>query len=98
MRQFGTHSGRIGGASAAANAGVAIERWGQHGSWRSASAQRGYMQLPEENILSVSRAIMADPSTHDAREHGQGDDDNSNDANNGESNPEVEGAPEGAFR
>ena len=56
------------------------------------------MQLSEENILSVSRAIMADPLTHDAREHGQGDDDNSNDADNGESNPEVEGAPEGAFR
>ncbi len=32
LRQYGTHSGRIGGASAAANAGVAIERWGQHDS------------------------------------------------------------------
>ena len=56
------------------------------------------MQLSEENILSASRAIMADPLTHDAREHGQGDDDNSNDTDNGELNPEVEGAPEGAFR
>ena len=90
LRQFGTHSGRIGGASAAANAGVAIERWGQHGSWRSASAQRGYMQMSEENIPSVSRAIMADPLTHDVREHGQGDDDNSTEADNGEWHPEVE--------
>ena len=56
------------------------------------------MQLSEENILGVSRAIMADPLAHDAREHGQDDDDNSNDTDNGESNPEVEGAPIGVFR
>ena len=98
LRQFGTHSGRIGGASAAANAGVAIERRGQHGSWRSASSQRAYMQLSEENILSVSRVIMADPSTHDVREHGQGDDDSPNGTDNGESHLEVEGAPTGIFR
>ncbi len=99
LRRFGTHSGRIRGASAAPNVGVAIERWGQHGSWHSASAQRAYMQLSEENILNVSRVIiMAYPSTHDVREHGQGDDDSPNDTDNGESHPEVEGAPTGFFR
>ena len=56
------------------------------------------MQLSEENILSVSRAIMADPLTHDVREHGQGDDDGSTAADNGESHPEVAGAPDGTFR
>ena len=85
LQQFGTHSGRIGGASAAANAGVSIERWGRHGSWRSMSAQRAYMRLSEENILNVSRVlIMADPSTPDAREHAQGDDDNPSDTDNGD--------------
>ena len=97
LRQFGTHSGRIGGASAAANAGVAIERWGQHGSWRAASSQRAYMQLFEENILNVSRVIIADPSTHDVRENGQGDDDSPSDTANGESHPEVESAPARTF-
>ena len=56
------------------------------------------MQLSEENILSVSRAIMADPSTPDVREHTLGDDDNPNDTDNGDLNPEVEGAHEGVFR
>ncbi len=32
LSKFGSHSGRIGGASAAANAGAPMERWGQHGS------------------------------------------------------------------
>ena len=45
LKEFGSQSGRSGGASAAANAGVPWERWGQHGSWQSASAQRAYMQM-----------------------------------------------------
>ena len=56
--QYGSHSCRSGGASAAANAGVSVEAWGQHGDWASFQSQRGYMALDEERILSVSRAIM----------------------------------------
>ncbi len=41
---------------------------------------------------------MVDPSTHDVREHGQGDDDSPNDTDNEESHPKVEGAPAGIFR
>ena len=58
LLRFGTQSGRSGGASVAANAGIPMERWGQHGSWHSVSAQRAYMQLSEENILQVSKTIM----------------------------------------
>ena len=58
LKEFGSQSGRSGGASAAANAGVPWERWGQHGSWQSVSAQRAYMQLSDENILGVSQTIM----------------------------------------
>ena len=58
LKEFGSQSGRSGGASAAANAGIPWERWGQHGSWQSASAQRAYMQLSNENILEVSQTIM----------------------------------------
>jgi hypothetical protein len=34
-KQFATQSGRRGGASAASNAGVPAELWGQHGDWKS---------------------------------------------------------------
>ena len=65
MKEFGSQSGRSGGASASTNAGVPWERWGQHGSWQSASAQRAYMQLSDENILGVSRTIMTQgPDDH----------------------------------
>ena len=57
--EFGSQSGRSGGASVAANACVPCDRWGQHGPWQSASAQRAYVQLSDENILGVSRTIVA---------------------------------------
>ena len=67
LKEFGSQSGRSGGASAAANACVPWERWGQHSSWQSASAQRAYMQLSDENILGVSRTIMTPgPDGHQA--------------------------------
>jgi hypothetical protein len=31
--QYGSQSGRIGSASAASNAGIPVELWGQHGDW-----------------------------------------------------------------
>jgi hypothetical protein len=90
LLQFGTQSGRSGGASAAANAGIPMERWGQHGSWHSVSAQRAYMQLSEENILQVSRTIMdSRPSDAVPADSETVIDDDS---------MEVQGVPEGVFR
>ena len=88
--QFGTQSRRSGGASTAADAGIPMERWGQHGSWHSVSAQRAYMQLSEENILQVSRTIM------ESRHHDtvQAEPDTVVD----DECLEVQGVPEGVFR
>jgi hypothetical protein len=61
-KQFATQSGRSGCASAAANAGVPAELWGQHGDWKSAASQKRYMKSDTEHLLSVSRAAMG-PST-----------------------------------
>ncbi len=99
MGKYGSHSGRIGGASAAANAGVPMERWGQHGSWRSVSAQRSYMELSEEHILSVSRVIMANPLVPDVRDDSdQGVGDLMQPAGDDDGDPMVEGTPSGLFR
>jgi integrase len=57
-KQFATHSGRSGGASAASNAGVPAELWGQHGDWKSWEAQKRYMKTDTPRLLSVSRADM----------------------------------------
>ena len=64
--QYGSNSCRSGGASAAANAGISQELWGQHGDWASWEAQRGYMQAIHSAILSVSRAAMQQPEQPDA--------------------------------
>jgi hypothetical protein len=56
--RFGTQSCRSGGASAAANAGVPFEVWGQHGAWRSRDAQLVYMGLDLPSILSTTKAIL----------------------------------------
>ncbi len=61
LSRYGSHSGRSGGASAASNAGIPLELWGQHGDWKSAAAQRCYMQKDVVSILSVSRAAMGQP-------------------------------------
>jgi hypothetical protein len=60
-KQFGTESGRSGSASAAANAGVPFELWGQHGDCHSKKAQIMYMKSDVDSILSVSRAVMRLP-------------------------------------
>ena len=79
-------------------AGVPMERWGQHGSWRPTSAQRSYMELSEENILSDSRAIMADPTVLDVRDSNRDDDDSPSNGEGDGGDPVVEGTPEGIFR
>ena len=68
LEKFGTKSGRSGGASAASNAGVAVERWGQHGGWKTFESQKHYMQLDDAALLQVSQLIMptapqAEPGT-----------------------------------
>ena len=50
-KQFATQSGRSGCASAAANAGVPAELWGQHGDWKSAASQKRYMKSDTEHLI-----------------------------------------------
>ena len=104
--QFGTQSGRSGGASAASNAGVPLELWGQHGDWKSMSAQRCYMARDTAALLSVSRAAMGQQGQASAASAGLPE----KDIRQEEENPalesasdmastvEVEGVPAGAFR
>ena len=56
-KQFGLHSLRSGGASAAANAGVPDRLFKRHGRWRSENAKDGYVKDSMESRLSVSRDI-----------------------------------------
>ena len=55
--QFGLHSLRAGGASAAANAGVPDRLFKRHGRWRSENAKDGYVKDTMEERLEVSRKI-----------------------------------------
>ena len=57
-KQFGTQSGRSGGASAASNVGVGVELWGQHGAWASWESKKCYMSRDRASVLSVTRAIL----------------------------------------
>ena len=56
-KQFGLHSLRSGGASAAANAGVPDRLFKRHGRWRSENAKDGYVKDSRESRLSVSKSI-----------------------------------------
>jgi hypothetical protein len=62
-KQFATHSGRSGGASAAFNAGVPAELWGHHGDWSSWEAHKRYMKSDTTHLLSASRTAMGPPKT-----------------------------------
>lgn len=55
--QYGLHSLRAGGASAAANAGVPDRMFKRHGRWRSENAKDGYIADSLENRLQVSKGI-----------------------------------------
>ena len=61
--QYGSQSGRIGSASAASNAGIPVELWGQHGDWASFKSQKRYTKQDVESLLSVSKAAMSTPTT-----------------------------------
>ena len=52
--KFGLHAG---GASAAANAGVADRLFKRHGRWRSESAKDGYIKDSERALMSVSKRL-----------------------------------------
>ena len=58
LLRFGTQSARSGGASAASNAGVPFEVWGQHGGWSSRASQLVYMACDVPTTLSTTVAIM----------------------------------------
>ena len=61
--QYGSQSGRICSGSAASNAGIPVELWGQLGDWASFKRQKGYMKRDVESLLSVSKAAMSTPTT-----------------------------------
>ena len=56
-KQFGLHSLRSGGASAAVNAGVPDRMFKRHGRWRSKSAKDGYVKDSLEEHLMVSQKL-----------------------------------------
>ena len=56
-RQFGLHSLRAGGASAAANAGVVDRLFKRHGRWKSENAEDGYVKDTLQERLKVSRNL-----------------------------------------
>ena len=56
-KQFGLHSLRSGGASAAANAGVPDRLFKRHGRWRSESAKDGYIKDSVTALMSVSASL-----------------------------------------
>ena len=55
--KFGLHSLRSGGASAAANAGVADRLFKRHGRWRSEAAKDGYVKDSQQSLMSVSKSL-----------------------------------------
>jgi hypothetical protein len=101
--QYGTQSGRSGGASAASNADIDLELWGQHGDWASFKSQKRYMKKDVKALLSVSLAAMNVPSATpividkdiitDARE----DSDDSQSTHFDDSIPSMDGIPDSAF-
>ena len=55
--EFGLHSLRAGGASAAANAGVPDRLFKKHGRRKSENAKDGYIEDSLDSRLSVSRQM-----------------------------------------
>ena len=56
-KDYGLHSFRAGGASAAANSNISDRLFKRHGRWRSEKAKDGYVKDNVEGLLSVSRAL-----------------------------------------
>ena len=56
-KQFGLHSLRSGGATAAVQAGVPDRLFKRHGRWRSESAKDGYIKDSMPALMSVSESL-----------------------------------------
>ena len=56
-KQFGLHSLRAGGATAAAQAGIPDRLFKRHGRWRSELAKDGYVKDSMLSLLSVSQSL-----------------------------------------
>ena len=54
---FGLHSSRSGGATAAANSGVPDRLFKRQGRWKSETAKDGYVEDNIEALLQVSRNL-----------------------------------------
>lgn len=54
---YGLHSLRAGGASAAANANINDRLFKRHGRWKSEKAKDGYIKDNVDSLLSVSQAL-----------------------------------------
>ena len=57
-KQICTQSSRNGGASAASNAGISLELWGQYGDYKSFAPHKCFMERDMESILSVSTELL----------------------------------------
>ena len=55
--EFGLHSLRAGGATAAANAGIPDRLFKRHGRWRSENAKDGYVKDSVDSRLEVSKNL-----------------------------------------
>ena len=55
--EFGLHSLRAGGATAAANAKVPDRMFKRHGRWKSENAKDGYVKDDVEGRLEVSKSL-----------------------------------------
>ena len=56
-KDFGLHSLRSGGATAAANAGITDRLFKQHGRWKSESAKDGYVKDNLTALLTVTKSL-----------------------------------------
>ena len=63
-KQFGWHSLRAGGATAAANAGVPDCLFKRHGQWRSESAKDGYIEDYVDSCMAVSKRLDLWPALY----------------------------------
>ena len=56
-KQFGLHSLRSGGSTAAVNAGVPDRLFRRHGRWTPETDKDGYIKDSVKSLLSVSKAL-----------------------------------------
>ncbi len=102
--QYGSKSGRGGGSSAASNAEIHLELWGQHGDWDSLKSQKRYMKKDDKALLYVSLAAINVPSTiplvvdKDTLLDARDDSEDSQSLHFDNSIPSMDGIPAKAFR